>query len=140
MAEAIFKKIVMDDSGNQDKWLIGSAGTWAKPGLPASDYAQKVMLARGLSMDSHRSRVVDKNILADYALVLTMEPGHKEALQTEFPDMAEKIYLLSEMAGVSVPVVDPIGAAYREYELAADNIFQWLEKGKPKIYQLARQG
>ena len=129
--------MVAIDSSLQLDWKIESAGTWAESGKPATEFALKVMHDQGLSLKTHRSRQVNDAILANFALILTMEPGQKEALQTEFPKFAGKIFMLSEMAGVTQPVNDPMGQSLNDYELVAKTIRFWLEKGKLKIYKLA---
>lgn len=138
MAAALLNEMVKQDFEAWDDWIIDSAGTWTKPGLPAPDLVLQVMLGRGFNLVSHRSRLVDANMLTQYALVLTMEQGHKEALRYEFPDQAHKIYLLSEMTGSSFSIADPLGGSVRDFELVVDNLKCWLDSGKQRIYSLAQ--
>ena len=47
------------------------------------------MSQRGLDIRDHRSRTVTAEMLESSDLILTMETGHKEALQVEFPSLSE---------------------------------------------------
>jgi hypothetical protein len=66
-----------------------------------------------------------------------MAGNHKEALQAEFPDLADRVYLLSEMVGLVQDVEDPIGGPLDEFRIAADEIDRYLTRGFEKICELA---
>ena len=91
----------------------------------------------GIDISDHRSRVVSKNILKRFSLVLTMEAGQKEALIIEYPELKQRIYMLSEMAGVETSIRDPIGGAMNDFKRAADEIERWLREGEGCIRHLA---
>ena len=134
MAMAIFQSRVAREPG---RWLVESAGTWAPEGAPASVISQMVLAERGLDLSNHRSRRVSREIINSFDLVLTMEDGHKEALQIEFPEMAERIYLLSEMIGLKYNIADPMGGIDDDFRSTANEITQILTDGYEKILQLA---
>jgi protein-tyrosine phosphatase len=118
-------------------WKVESAGVWAAEGLPA---------ARGLAewsglpeMAAHRSRAVDAAMLQAADLVLVMERGQKEALSQEFPGAAGRIHLLSEMsARVAYDIPDPALGGENPQKLVAE-ILSLVEKGLPRIIELARK-
>jgi protein-tyrosine phosphatase len=122
---------------NPDEWQVSSAGVWATEGLPA---------ARGLAewsglpeMAAHRSRAVDVAMLEAADLVLVMERGQKEALSHEFPEVAGRVYLLSEMsARVAFDIPDPALGGENPKKLIAE-ILSLVEKGLPRIIELARK-
>lgn len=118
-------------------WRIESAGTWAAAGEPAAQKTQQVLKARGIDLSAHRSRLVDREMLQSFNLILTMEQGHKEALRVEFPEIAKRVYLLSEMAGYTRSIVDPIGGSMVDFQETAREIEQILTKGFDKIKQLS---
>jgi hypothetical protein len=66
-----------------------------------------------------------------------METNHKEALRFEFPDLADRIYLLSEMVDRDFNIADPIGGAYSDYEKTAIEIAQILQEGFDRIVALS---
>ncbi len=119
------------------KWRIELAGTWAVRGQHAPQEAQQAMARRGLDISGHRSREVTADILEQFNLILTMESGQKEALQFEFPTLANRIFMLSEISGVQVSVRDPMGELARVYEAAADQIDRLLMRGMDRLIHLA---
>ncbi len=140
MAEALFLVRLQQYRPDWREWRIESAGTWAERGQPAALEAQQAMARRGLDITGHRSREVTAALLAQFELVLTMEAGQKEALQFEFPDMAGRIYMLSEMSNVQVAVRDPMGESARVYEAAADQIDRLILRGMDRLIKLAGAG
>ncbi len=136
MAAALFSARLKSDGLHPEQWLVDSAGTWAYDGQSASQNAILAMQKRGLDIRSHRSKTVSSYLLEMFDLILVMEPGHKEALQVEFPHLASRIYLLSEMAGEHLPIEDPYGAALEEYEKTADEMDAFIERGLPRILSL----
>jgi protein-tyrosine phosphatase len=96
VAAAMFQRN-LEERGTAESWQIGSAGTWTTPGKPVipgvSDAARKF----GIDLSGHRSAEVSRGLLSEYDLVLVMQAGQKEALLTEFPDLQERIHLLSEV-------------------------------------------
>lgn len=114
-----------------------SAGTWATEGLPASTRSLVALANRGLEASKHRSRLISREILESFDLVLTMEKNHKEALQFEFQDLAGRIFLLSEMVDQNFDIADPIGGPQVDYDRTANQISEILTTGFEKIYRLA---
>jgi len=136
MASALFRQKIKKIYG-EDDWLITSAGTWATDGMPASLNSTAVMEEKGIDIQDHRSQIVSNELLQQHNLVLTMEKGHKEALQVEFPQWADRVYLLSEMIGGSFDIDDPYTRKIDDYRVTADELDQLLSDGFEKICQLA---
>jgi protein-tyrosine-phosphatase len=136
MAMGLFRDKLIDQP---DEWQVGSAGTWAVEGEPAMSYVQKMLLSKGIDISEHLSAQVTGELLSEYNLVLAMEKGHKEGLRVEFPGMAGKIFLLSEMVGQVFDIPDPVGGPPAEYEMTLREIDQLLTKGFDKISQLAER-
>ncbi|MFW9817670.1 MAG: hypothetical protein ACFFEW_17245, partial [Candidatus Thorarchaeota archaeon] len=118
-------------------WEIESAGTWALIGEPAVSKVHEVLAERGLDISSHQSRIVDLDIISQFNLILTMEQGHKEALQVEFPEHAARIFMFSEMIGLKYDIKDPIGGPMYEFQETAKEIDRIIEEGSEKIKKLA---
>ncbi len=138
MATALFNRLIRP-APNRPPWQIESAGTWAMDGLPASTNGQIVMKSLGLDTSKHRSRRVTGEMLAEFDLILTMEAGHKEALQIEFAAFKDRIFLLSEMIGEEQDIDDPIGGPLEDYEETARELDHLLSLGFKKIVRLAEQ-
>ena len=132
MAEAMFaaKVAALHQS---EAWIIGSAGTSAADGIMATPFARRVMAARGLNLESHRSRVVTASLLESANLILTMTRNHREALCLEFPQFDHKIHLLSELIDQTFDIDDPAGGDEEDYRLCADEMGLIIEKGFQRI-------
>jgi protein-tyrosine-phosphatase len=137
MAAALFRsKMAEAESG---EWQIESAGTWALEGERAPGGVELVMRKWGLDLSAHRSRCVSRDLLAPFHLVLTMEQGQKEALKTEFREMSERIYLLSEMAGLQREIYDPAGGRLEDFEATAVELDHLISLGFENICRLAQE-
>ena len=134
MAMGILKSKVEQLPG---EWRIESAGTWAVEGAPANQKTQQVMAELGLDIKDHRSRIITREMLSSFNLILVMEPGHKESLQIEFPEVASRVYLLSEMVGLTFTIMDPVGGEIEEYRATAQEIERIMTDGLEKIASLA---
>ncbi len=120
-----------------DQWIIGSAGVYAQDGLPAAQNTLVVLRLRGIDWSGHRSQGINKQLLEKFGLILTMEQGHKEALQAAFPIFGPRINLLTEMVAEYHDIVDPIGKPLIEYEDTAREIDSILARGFLRIRELA---
>jgi protein-tyrosine-phosphatase len=138
MAEAIFKSKVAGEE-NASGWRVESAGTWAPGGQPAAEFSRQVMQERGLDIHKHRSQSITGELMQAFDLILTMGKNHKEALRAEFPEFADKIYLLSEMVGYSHDIDDPIGRSKAEYQSTAQEIERLIDAGFEKIVRTAAE-
>lgn len=126
----------LEAEGKED-WTVTSAGTWAQLKRGAAENSIRVMEAEGIDIRDHQARLVTGEMLADADLVLCMEQGHAEALRAEFPEAAEKVYLLSEMIGRQYSIGDPYGFPLPAYERMASDIAEIIDKGFERIVEVA---
>lgn len=136
MAAALFQERLKQERTDWQDWLIESAGTWAREGEGAASNSKLVMEQRGLDISDHRARTVTPSMLRLYDLILTMEPGQKEALQVEFPMVAKRVFMLSEMEGSMTPISDPYGGPLEGYQKTAEKLEQIFANGMQRIYAL----
>jgi protein-tyrosine-phosphatase len=118
-------------------WHVSSAGTWADDGAPASIYSTQVLGELGLDITRHRSRRVDRAMVAGTDLVLCMTRSQREAMQADFPDLADRMHLLSAMAGPAYDIADPYGGPRQGYAEMVEEVRQLLVAGRPRILALA---
>lgn len=106
LAAGIFKQALQEAEsepntsftvGNAGSWKVGSAGTWTTPGQPVLMETYEAAKSLGLDLSNHRSVQVSEGLLSEYDLILVMQNNQKEALQSEFPQLSEQIYLLSHV-------------------------------------------
>jgi protein-tyrosine-phosphatase len=138
MAERLFEGLLEQIEPSED-WLVTSAGIWAFDGSRASAGAVKALQRKGIDLSNHRAQGISPDLILDNDLILVMEQNHKEALQAAFPKFAGKVYLLSEMIGMSHDIRDPIGGAAADYEDTAAELEQLLSAAYPRIQALIAQ-
>lgn len=113
---------------------MGSAGTSAWEGSPASDGALLVSMEHGLALETHRARTLSRELIEGSDLVLTMGPHHAE--RANALGGGKKTQLLTHYATSgkdATPVADPFGGdldAYRttfaELEAAIEKVLDRL--------------
>ncbi len=138
MAEAMLTaKVAVVNQSDANAWIIGSAGTSAADGIMATPFARQVMAARGLNLESHRSRVVTASLFESADLILVMTRNHREALCIEFPQFKHKIHLLSDLIDQTFDIDDPAGGDEEDYRVCADEMGQIIDKGFQRIVEWA---
>jgi protein-tyrosine-phosphatase len=85
-----------------DEIEVASAGTWAGFGNPAQPEAREVMVARGIELESHRSRPIDPQELADADLVVAMTSDHARELKQLSDEVGTKMVLMKEFVEMEV--------------------------------------
>ena len=134
MAMGLLKARVAEDEGD---WRVESAGVWADYGYPAASNTIKVVRERGVRLEDHLSRPLTGEMLTEFNLILVMEKNHKEALRMAFPELAPRIYLLTEMVDRYEDIVDPIGGTQADFEETASEVEAILTQGFEKISRLS---
>jgi protein arginine phosphatase len=100
-----------------------SAGTSAWDGAPASDGALLVGIERKLDVNTHRSRQLSREIVAQSDLILAMGPHHVERI--EALGGAGKTHLITDYAERSDEgraIVDPFGGDLDIYRSTVDEL------------------
>ncbi len=136
LGEALLQRSLTTEYPKQ-AWQVQSAGTWASNGRPAHPDMRTAAAEAGLNLNDHRARNVDSIDLESYDLILTMEQSQKEALQIEFPRVRSRVYLLSEMLGITYDVPDPIGGPLDDYRATVRELDRLFKLSLPRIAQLA---
>lgn len=136
MAMGLWQAKVGSSAAN---WRIESAGTWAPEGEQPAAKTLMILKERGIDLQSHHSRIVTEEMLHSFNLILTMEQGHKEAIRAEFPEIADRVYLLTEMIGKHYDINDPIGGSLIDFQDTAQEIDRILTAGFEKICELAEK-
>lgn len=140
IAETCLKQ-KLSNLGQLDEWRVSSAGTWTKKGLPAHPLAVKAATGVGLDLSEHRSKPVTPRLLERSDLVVVMEKDHKEALLTEFPQMKDKIILLTELVGeTNSNVPDPVVDKCHDADEVTEMICHLIDNGFDNLLSLANNG
>ena len=89
---------------------------------------------------SQHSRTVTGSMLLSFQLILTMERGQMEALRVEFPEIANRVHLLGDVAGTGDEVPDPPAKSIAEIRELAVELDSLIDQGYERIFVLASQG
>ncbi|GAB1472135.1 hypothetical protein MASR2M66_30130 [Chloroflexota bacterium] len=139
LAAAWFQRCLEQEAGIGD-WVVGSAGTWAESFQPAIPPAKWMADHFGVHLESHRSIGISRELISRYDLILVMENSHQEALLVEFPELHDKLFLLTKAVdGIAYDVPDPAISHDETYLDIAKEITALIDRGFQKICFMARQ-
>ncbi|HET9952273.1 MAG TPA: low molecular weight protein arginine phosphatase [Candidatus Eisenbacteria bacterium] len=135
MAEALLRSILPPELAGQVS--VGSAGTGATDGAPATDLAIATLAAEELALQDHRSRALTPRLVREADLILAMEPRHAEWARSLAPEARERIRLITEQGaegGAAAPGIrDPIGGTAEDYADTFNRIRSHLLRWIPLI-------
>lgn len=115
LAEGIAKKIFPEEL--LTKVAISSAGSSAVDGHPASPLAVEVAGKGSIDLSGHRARLLDRSLVKDADLIITMGAKHRETVGVIDPAALRYTYLLTDFCDdESGDIPDPIGFGIDEYE------------------------
>lgn len=143
MAEAIFRKMLADylhcreDELMDHGYVVISAGLAAYHGAPASPESLALLREDGIDLSSHESQPVTEELLQHCDQILTMTRNHRDAVLSNFPELASQVRLLSPRAE---DVPDPFGASLDEYVRCRDVITTCLKHLLAEIQAKGREG
>jgi len=127
MAEGLLKKYLSEKNISDIK--VQSCGIVAFSGMTPTKETIKVMQKEGVDVSSHKSSALNKDLINNSSLILTMESIHKNEVLRLTPEAKDKVYLLKEFVrgqdvgqdkseneknNFSIP--DPIGKPLEVYE------------------------
>lgn len=126
MAEALMRHAL--EQRGVSEIIVGSAGTGAFDGSPASEGAYLVALEHGLDLSAHRARRLTPELVQEADLILTMSAHHLDRVA----DMGgqAKAFLLGVYAGrqgEDAAVNDPYGASLDEYRVTYDELDRLIQ-------------
>lgn len=117
---AIAEAIAADEAGRRGLSLaVASAGTHALPGYAAASIAQATISEIGLSLEHHRSKPADADLIARATLVVTMTDAQREMLHTAFPQEKAKVVSFDDLTHHG-DVPDPVGGDAQEVRAVRD--------------------
>jgi protein-tyrosine-phosphatase len=136
-AAALFRHRLEQESDAQS-WSVGSAGTWADSNKVVIPPIKRIAGHLHLDLSAHKSRRISRNLLDSYDLVLVMESNHQEALLVEFPEIKNRLFLLSEVTvGRTYNIPDPHAQAGDTFQDVATELHDLIDKGYKNIRALA---
>ncbi len=118
------------------KVAVGSAGTAAFDGAPASAPSRDLARMAGLDLAGHRSRRLTRELLAAADLVLLMDPRDRALVRALDSEAAARTHGLVDFGrerstGEAIP--DPYGGSTEAYEECLRRIESHLERVAPHV-------
>lgn len=129
LAEAILKERGISDI------TIMSAGTMAWPGDPAANQAIEALAAKDIDITHHRATILNRELIDQADLILTMTANHKGQAQRISPDSNHKIFTLTEYTGTEGDITDPFGQPVEIYQKCAQQLEQLITRAFDKLLQ-----
>jgi len=126
MAEGLFRKLVQ---GRPD-YEVTSAGVSAYTGDQMNGHTAAILKEAGIDVTKFRSQEVTAELVASATHIFAMANSHLQRLEMQFPEAAEKAYLISEFSADDQlrdrDVVDPFGSDFPTYKATRDIIQKLL--------------
>ena len=137
LAAALFKHCLKQEPGMQD-WSVGSAGTWADPNRLVIPPMKRIASHLHIDLSAHKSRRISRDLLESYDLILVMESNQREALLVEFPEIRDRLFLLSDVTvGRAYNIPDPHAQPGDTLQDVAAELQDLIDKGYKNICDLA---
>ncbi|MEO7413219.1 MAG: low molecular weight protein arginine phosphatase [Opitutaceae bacterium] len=126
MAAALLQHALAAQPEPLRSFKVISAGVSAHPGEPVSPNSVTALKKVGLDLSSHRSRLLDQQMLDDAALVLCMTESHRMIIQRQGNPSPANLFLFREfMPDPGNPeIADPYGGPLKVYEAARDEMVE----------------
>ncbi len=119
----------------RDDMIVSSMGSHGLTDWAATDYAQAVCQENGIDISSHRARPLIGEELQNPDLILCMEPFQRQFVQTFFPWLRDKVFLLGiwpKKRNRKGSIQDPMGGSLEEYQ----RIFSIIQGHIDRIFPL----
>ena len=115
-AQGLFTKL-MHQEGHKG-FHAKSAGLFALPGNSVTFLAKKVAADHGVDLAGHQAKPLSQKLVDWSGLILVMEKSHKDDLLADFPEAADKTFLIRRFARFGSQkrgIADPYGLQYEAY-------------------------
>jgi protein-tyrosine phosphatase len=94
------------------------------------------MSEHDLDISAHRGHNLTQVDVDEADLVLVMTRRHADIIARDLKRSADKVCLLSEMAGEPYDIQDPYGGSLSEYRQTATELEDLIERGYARIMKL----
>jgi protein-tyrosine phosphatase len=102
---------------------VNSAGLNALSGMPADEFAIRLMRDRGIDISSHRAIQLTSDLCQHADLVLVMSSEQRKHIEQKYPFSCGRVFRIGEFSKHDVP--DP----YRQPERAFREALELIERG-----------
>ena len=104
---------------------------------PLNQKAEAVMISNGINMDGYMSTQLTAEDFTEDTLVLVMEHGQLEKVLEKYETAnPENVYVLTELVGDELEILDPYGGTLQAYGLC----YETMRKTIKKLVDLLNEG
>jgi len=123
MAEGLLRDLIPGHW--RDDIEIGSAGTFAWDGQPATSLAVKVLRDKGIDISGHRARRLSPDLVHGSDLIVTMAEEHRIAVEAMAAGVDAEVVVLGDLDEKrdDRDIGDPIGGDESVYSKVRDDIY-----------------
>lgn len=125
---------------DRERVEIGSAGTAAMDGSPASAESAAIAARDGLDLEAHRARQLTPELARGADLLIVMERSHRAAVE-RLGIAASRVRVISEWpepGEPGMPVSDPYGGSSEAYEECWRRIQHHVKRIVPHVREALR--
>ena len=120
LAEAYFQSLVEKE---RRQMAVRSAGLETTPGKPAHVNARVVALEQGLSLDTHATTQVHKELIDQSDLIIVMEIAQKNRIHSLYPNTNGKVVLLGRFDSIgSLEIADPYSGTSEDFNFCFQQV------------------
>lgn len=96
---------------------------------PLNQKAEAVMISNGINMESYMSKQLTEEDFAENTLVLVMEQSQREKVLEKYGNAnPEDVYVLTELVGDELEILDPYGGTLQSYGLCYETMRKTIKK------------
>ena len=104
---------------------------------PMNQKTEAVLISNGISMEGFMSSQLTEEDFTDDTLVLVMEHAQLEKVLEKFENAdPENVYVLTELVGDELEIIDPYGGSLQAYGLC----YETMRKTIKKLVALLNEG
>ncbi len=118
-------------------WSVASAGVLGHDGDPAEPEARDALTAAyHLDIGDHTARSINDELVAAATLLVAVDTGTARVLHLRYPEAAERVFTMGELAGRQRDIPDPFRMQLGAWLSYAREIDQLLQAGLDRLVQL----
>jgi len=133
MAAALLRRLLIEHGQHS---TVGSAGVLGHDGDQPEAEARDTMLHMGLNINDHLARSLTDELVHAAKLLLPIDRGTALVVRARYPEAADRVYSLGELAGIQRDIPDPFRMQIGAWITYAREIEQMLKAGLPRLLAL----
>ncbi len=119
---------------HQPQLNVFSSGINALVGKPADSKSIKLMNNQGIDLTNHCAQQINSLLISASDLILTMEQGHIDVIQSKFPESRGKVHLIGKWSD-NQEIPDPYRKDKSAFVFASKLIEDGLDTWQNKLWK-----